>query len=159
MCSVQGATELPPDLKKLWSEEMKIRKVLEDNIKVGRTGRETFEIIKRKLDEEGFIVNVRQQYYKHLDPEKTQVSIDLHGMGKGSYAPRIGTVGPDWQHDMKIPLYHTFVVEFFMYMPLPSSGNDEVKYLALPHPHDGAYVTERGVEYFSPPPKEIRLIC
>jgi len=152
----EGETELPPELKRLWSEQVKIRKVLEDNIKVGRTGRETFEIIKRKLDELGIIVNVNQQFYKHLDPKKTQVSIDLHGMGKGSYTPRIGSIGPDWQHDMKIPLYHTFVIEFFMYIPMPEWG--EGRYLALPHPHDGAYVTERGLEYFSPPPKKIHII-
>jgi hypothetical protein len=33
----------------------------------------------------------------------------------------------------------------------------EGKYLSI-QLHDGAIVTERGVEYFSPPPTEIRLI-
>ena len=135
---------------------MKIRRVLEDNIKVGRTGRETWGICKRKLVEAGFIVNDLQKYNKDLDPEKNQVSVDLHGMGKGSYAHRIGSYSPDWQHNMTIQVFHHFVMEMFIYMPL-SSGEDEEDYLRLWF-HDGAHVTKHGVEYFSAPPTEIRLI-
>ena len=152
----EGETEPPPEIKKLWSEGMKIRKVLDENIKVGRTATETFEIIKRKLDEVGIIVNRAQRFDKDLDPEKTQVSIDLHGLGKGSYPPRIGSLGPDYQHEMTIQMYHHFAVEFFMYMPLTST-EDKEDYLRLWF-HDGAHATENGVRYLTPPPSEIRLI-
>ena len=152
----EGETEPPPELKKLWADGMKIRKVLEDNIKVGRTARETFEILKRKLDEAGFIVNRKQKFFKDLDPEKTQVSLDLHGLGKGSYPPRIGSLGPDYQHDMTLRLYHHFAMETFIYMPLPAT-EDKEDHLNLWF-HDGAIVTEQGVKYLSPPPKEIHLI-
>jgi len=152
----EGETEPPPEIKKLWSEGMKIRKVLDENIKVGRTAAETFEIIKRKLDEVGIIVNRAQRFDKDLDPEKTQVSIDLHGLGKGSYPPRIGSLGPDYQHEMTLQMYHHFAVEFFMYMPLTST-KDKEDYLRLWF-HDGAHATENGVRYLTPPPSEIHLI-
>jgi len=151
-----GETELPPILKKLWAEGLKIRKVLDDNIKVGRTAGETYEILNQKLAEVGIISNDRQQYYKDLDPEKTQVALDLHAIGKGPLVPRIGPLGPDWQRDMTLPVNHHFVIEFFMYMPLPHAKH-EVSYLSLWF-HDGAIVTERGVEYLTPPPTEIRLL-
>ncbi len=151
----EGETELPPKIKKAWADVMKVREILEDNIKVGRTAGETFEILKRKIEEAGFIYVNRQIYNKELDPEKTQVPLDLHAAGAGIYAPRIGPLGPDWQRDMILPLNHHFYFEYWVYVPMPEWG--EGKYLSI-QLHDGAIVTERGVEYFYPPPQEIRII-
>ena len=78
----EGETEPPPKIKRTWADALKVRKILEDNIKVGRTAGETFEILKRKIEEEGFIYVNRQIFNKDLDPEKTQVPLDLHGMGR-----------------------------------------------------------------------------
>lgn len=136
---------------------MRIRQITADNIKVGRTGRETFELITRKLMEAGFNVNAFQRFNEEQDPEKTQVSIDLHALGKGRNAPRIGSIGPTWEHEIPLPLYHHFMMEFFIYRASPSNRNG-AKYLSLWF-HDGAIVTERGVEYLSPPPTKIRIIC
>ena len=152
----EGETELPPKIKKAWADVMKVRKILEDNIKVGRTAGETFEILKRKIEEAGFIYVNRQIFNKDLDPEKTQVPLDLHAAEGGIYAPRIGPLGPDWQRDMKLPLNHHFYLEYWVYVPMPEWG--EGKYLSI-QLHDGAIATERGVEYFYPPPTEIRLIA
>jgi len=152
----EGETEPPPELRKLWSEGMKIRKVLDDNIKVGRTAAETFEIIIEKLDEVGIIVNRAQQFDPDLDPEKTQVSIDLHGLGKGSYPPRIGSLGPDYQHEMTLQMYHHFAMETFIYMPLPDT-EDKGDCLRLWF-HDGAHATENGIVYLTAPPSEIHII-
>ncbi len=151
----EGETEPPPKIKKLWTDALTIRKVLEDNIKVGRTAGETFEILKRYIEDEGLIYVNRQLFYKELDPDKTQFTLDLHAAGKGRNAPRISPLGPDWQRDMKIPLNHHFYFEFFVYMPMPEWGEGKYLHIGL---HDGAIVTERGVEYFAPPPREIRLI-
>ena len=42
---LRGETEPPSEIKKIWADAMKIRQITADNIKVSRTGRETFEII------------------------------------------------------------------------------------------------------------------
>jgi hypothetical protein len=151
----EGETEPPEELRKLWAEGMKIRKVIEDTLKVGQTAAEAVELIKRNLDQVRIVVNEDQEY-RDLGPEQTQVSIDLHGLGKGSYPPRIGSLGPDWQHEMTIQLYHHFAMELFIYMPLAST-EDGMDHLNLWF-HDGAHVTENGVEYLTPPPSEIHLI-
>ena len=148
----EGETEIPPELAKIWADSWKIRTVMEDNIKVGRTARETFEILKRKCAEVGIIVNNRQQYYKDLDPEKPQVGIDAHGLQEDPYPARIGPFGPDWMRDWTISPVHHFTTEYFVYMALPSSKH-QVKYLNLWF-HDPAYVTEDGVGYIYPPQKE-----
>jgi hypothetical protein len=151
----EGETKLPPKINRAWADAVKVRNVLEDNVKVGRTGGETLEILKQKIDQAGFIYVNRQRYNKDLDPETTQVPIDLHAMGKGPNAPRIAPLGPDWQRELTLPLYHHFVMEYWVYVPMPEWG--EGRYLNIGF-HDGAFLTERGVEYSSPPPVEIRLI-
>ena len=152
----EGEVDISPEIKKIWTDAMKIRQITTDNIEVGRTGRETFELIKQKLTEAGFNVNAVQRFHEEQDPEKTQVSIDLHALGKGRNAPRIGSIGPAWEHEIPLPLFHHFVMELFIYRASPSERNG-AKYVGLWF-HDGAIVTERGVEYLSPPPSEIHLI-
>ena len=151
----EGETEPPPKIKRTWADALKVRKILEDNVKVGRTAGETFEILKHKIEEAGFIYVDRQIFNKDLDPENTQVPLDMHAAGKGIYAPRIGPLGPDWQRDLPLQLNHHFFFEYWVYIPMPEWG--EGRYLSLRF-HDGAIVTERGVEYFYPPPTELRLI-
>ncbi len=154
----EGETGPPPEINKAWADVMKIHDILEDNIKVGRTGTEIYETSRRELDEAGFIVNDSGEYSKDVDPDKTQVNIDAHAASQEMStfpAPRIGSYGPDWHHDMKIPLNHHFFFEYSVYIPMPDWG--EGKYLMI-QMHDGAVVTERGVEYVTPPLREIRLI-
>jgi len=151
----EGETELPPRIKTAWADVMKVRKILDDNIKAGRTAGETFEILKRRIEEAGYIYVNRQIYETDRDPEKTQVPLDLHAAEGGIYAPRIGPLGPDWQRDMILSPNHHFFQEFWVYLPMPEWG--EGKYLSI-QLHDGAIATEDGVEYFYPPPREIRLI-
>ena len=151
----EGETEPPPKIKKAWADALKVRKILEDNIKVGRTAGETFEILKQEINKAGYIFVNTQDFYPDLDPEKTQVPLDLHGAGKGMLAPRIGPLGPDWQRDLTLQLNHHFFFEYWVYLPMPEWG--EGRYLNLQF-HDGAIVTERGVEYLSPPPLQLHII-
>lgn len=150
----EGETELPPKIKRAWEDVMKVRKILDDNIRAGRTAGQTFEILKQKIEEAGYIYVNRQIFNPDLDPEITQVPLDLHASA-GIYAPRIGPLGPDWQRDMILPQNHHFYQEYWVYVPMPEWGKG--KYLSI-QLHDGAIATEQGVEYFYPPPQEIRLI-
>jgi len=171
----EGETEPPPEIKKLWAEYLKIDKILAETIKAGLTAREIIQIYKRKFDDEGIIVRDPQLhmfqpknnfpvYSAGFDPEKTHLSIDCHGMGKGArerkyqemFSPRIGSYGPDWTWDIPLPPNHHFVLEYFFYMPSPSS-EDEDQYLFW-WDHEQVIATESGVEYFSPPQKELYLI-
>jgi hypothetical protein len=154
----EGETKPPAELQKLWADGMKVRKAIEDNVKIGQTAHEAFAAIMKQLDAEEIIVNRNQEYRigPEFDPEKTQVSIDLHGLGKGSYPPRIGSLGPDWQHEFLVQRYHHFAMEFFMFMPLTDT-EDPADTLNLWF-HDGVHVTENGVQYLTPPPSEIHII-
>ncbi len=171
----EGEAEPPPEIKKLWAEYLKIDKILADTIKAGLTPREINKIYTRKFDDAGIILRDNQLHMVKLknnfpvyaagyDPEKTHLSIDSHAMLKGArerkeenyFGPRIGSLGPDWLKDIPLPLNHHFVLEYFFYMPSPSSERED-QYLFWWDPEQ-AIATPRGVEYLSPPQKELYLI-
>jgi hypothetical protein len=172
----EGETEPPPEIQKLWAEYLKIDKILADNIRAGLTPREIIQNSKSIFEEEGIIVREDQLhmvqpkndfpvYSEGFDPEKTQLSIDCHGMMKGArerpnenyFGPRVSSYGPEWTQDIPLPPNHHFVLEYFFYMPSPTSNEQEDQYL-LWWDHEQAIATESGVEYLSPPQKELYLI-
>lgn len=151
----EGETDLPSVIKKIWEEVLKVRGILRENIEVGPTAGETLELLIRKLEEAEFVYIDRDTFDINLDPKKTQVHLDMHAMGKGVLAPRISPMGPKWHWDTKIPLFHTFAVEYMVHMPVPEWGKGKHIYICI---HDSAVVTGRGMEYSSPPVNEIRII-
>jgi hypothetical protein len=172
----EGETEPPPEIKRVWADYLKIDKILAETIKAGLTAREIIQNYKPKFKDAGIIVREPQMhmfrpknnfpaYSKGFDPEKTQLSVDCHGMGKGArarkyqemFGPRIGSLGPDWTYDIPLPPNHHFVMEYFFYVPSPTSNKDEDQYLFW-WDHEQAIATENGVEYLTPPQKELYLI-
>ncbi len=172
----EGEAAPPPEIKQLWAEYLKIDKIFSETIKAGLTPREIVQNYTRQLDAVGVIVvdpqlhmvqpkNDFPAYAKGYDPEKTLLSVDHHGKGKGArerkhdiyFGPRMGSYGPDWTHDIPLAPNHHFVLEYFFYMPSPTSNKSEDQYLLF-WDHEQAIGTENGVEYLSPPQKELYLI-
>lgn len=151
----EGETELPREIKKIWADSMQVREILVANIKAGVTAGEALEVLIARLTEAGFYYNPRDEYSMDADPEKTQVHLDLHAMGKGVIGPRISPMGSTWHANTKMPLYHTFTFEYMVHMPVPEWGIGKHLYLCF---HDGAMLTENGVEFPYPPAQGIRII-
>ena len=171
----EGEAEPPPEIKQLWAEYRRIDEVLSEHVKVGLTPREIVDNYTTMFEEEGKILRDDQlhlftprndfsAYAAAFDPEKIHLNIDLHAMGKGArerkfenyFGPRIGSNGPEWMWDVPLPPNHHFVLEFFIYMPWPSSEHED-QYLFW-WDHEQALATEGGVEYLSPPQEELYLI-
>jgi len=172
----KGETEPPPEIKKLWGTYLKIDKILAKTIKAGLTPREITREYTKKFEEAGIIVRDNQMhmitpknnwpvYSAGYDPDKTEISLDMHGMKKGAlkrkaenyFGPRIGSLGPDWSKNIPLSPNHHFVLEYFFYMPSPTANKNEDQYLFW-WDHEQALATENGVEYLSPPQKELYLI-
>ncbi|RLE03744.1 MAG: hypothetical protein DRJ11_03250 [Candidatus Aminicenantes bacterium] len=149
----KGEKDIPSYIKKFWEDIERIWQILLQNIKVGRTGRETVDLLIRKLEKAGFSHHDRQLYDRCHNPQKTQVALDMHAEGKGVLAPRISHLGPKWHSNLKLRLFHTFAVEFFVYMAVPEwnkANNFNGQHLQVMF-HDGAVVTGRGMEIAYPP--------
>ena len=171
-----GETEPPAEIQKIWSEYQKIEKIFAETIKSGLTSREIIQNYKKKFAEVDVIVIEPQMhmvqpknnfpvYSKGHDQNKTLISIDCHGKGKGSrkwkhdiyLGPRIGSYGPEWTYDVPLAPNHHFVLEYFFYMPAPTANKNEDQYLLFWN-HEQAITSENGVEYLSPPQEDLYLI-
>lgn len=151
-----GETEPPPAIQRTWDEFVRVRELLASHIKPGPSGGETLELLVRELEAAGFVYIDRDRFDPSLDPEKTQVHLDLHAVGKGVLAPRISPMGPRWHWQMKIPNLLTLGVEYMVHVPVPEWGpGRHVYYCSL---HERGVVTERGVEFVAPPVSGIRSI-
>ena len=152
----EGETGLPPHVQKIWSDAMDVREILRANIRIGPTAGETLQLLIEKLEEAGFLYIDSDQYDPSLDPTRTQVHLDLHAQGRRDMdAPRISPLGGDWQRDMRLPLFHSFTLEYMVHMPVPEWGPGKHLYIAF---HDGAIVTPRGIEFPYPPDQGMRII-
>jgi len=154
----EGETNLPPEVQKIWGHALILRDIFRKNIEAGLTGGKILETLIQKIEEAGYVYIDKDIYDRNADPLKTQVHIDFHSLGRlisQEDAPRISPLGPDWCRNLKIPLYHTFALEYMIHMPVPEWGKGKHLYICI---HDGAMVTERGVELPYPPLKKIRLI-
>ncbi|MFQ5722672.1 MAG: hypothetical protein ACE5GI_09295, partial [Candidatus Aminicenantales bacterium] len=148
----KGEKDLPPYIRKFWEDIERIRGILLKYIQVGPTAAETIDLLIRKLEKAGFYHHDRQIYDRCHYPRKTQVALDMHAEGKGILAPRISHMGPKWHSHIKIPLFHTFAIEYFVYMAVPEwdkANNFTGQRLQVMF-HDGAVVTGRGMEIAYP---------
>ena len=171
----EGESEPPPEIEEIWAKYRRIDEVLAANVKVGLTGREIVDNYTAVLEKEGIVLrdvqlhlftprNDFSAYTDAFEPGRTHLNIDLHAMAKGArerkfenyFGPRIGSNGPEWMWDIPLPPNHHFVLEYFIYMPWPSSEYQN-QYL-LWWDHEQAIATGNGVEYLSPPQEELHLI-
>ncbi len=170
-----GETEPPEDIQKLWTTYQLVDGILAETIKVGLTPREIVANYSSRFEDEGIILrdgqlhlfDVRNDfgaYTAGFDPAKTHLNIDCHAMGKGArerkfenyFGPRIGSNGPEWMWDVPLPPNHHLVLEYFIYMPWPSTDHAD-QYLFWWN-HEQVLATENGVEYLSPPQEKLILI-
>ena len=151
-----GETELPQEILRLWDQAMELRDIFRRNIVAGLTGEENLDAVVARIEESGFLHIQENSYDATADSDATQVYIDFHAQGRfvsEEHAPRISATG--WGRGLTIPLYHTFALSYAIHMPVPAWGEGERLYLAM---HDGATVTERGVEFPAPLQQQIRAI-
>ena len=152
----EGETQPPPEVQRYWDAVVKARKIITENIEVGDTGKEALERIVKKLKEEGFEYSDYDIFDPSLDPEKPQVHLDLHSLGKGVLAPRVSPMGPKWHWNKKIPYLCTLAIEYMVNMPVPERGPGSFFYYCSLH--ERTVVTRRGAEFTAPPIAGVRTI-
>lgn len=152
-----GETEPPPEIQNAWDTSMLVHDIAERNLRVGSTGEEIFADIVEDVEQAGIMV-INSQVFDENFPDQVQVNIDFHAAGQGDStlfpAPRLGIYGPDWNHRIPFPDGHHFYFEHFLFLPMPHWDEGSL----LIQSHDGAILTEEGVQFLTPRVLDLRVI-
>ena len=150
----EGETAVDPVIQNAFETALKVRDIIRNNIKPGRTGTETLEILYKKVEEAGFVrMEVEDET---TDPDSIEVNIGSHAVGNLAHCagPAIWIEEP-WLIGFTILPTNLFAFEFNTYVPVPEWGKGKKVYIAL---EDDIIVTENGVEYLYPVTDRILLI-
>ena len=149
----EGETAPPAGIQNAFDQGLKVREIIRQNIKPGRTAAETLDLLGRKVEEAGFAMMA--EFNKPTDTEKTEVIIGCHSVGNLGHGigPSIAWFNPR-RLEFEIKPSNMFSIELFAYTAAPEWGGKKVR---IPL-EDDAIVTERGVEWFYPVNQRILLI-
>jgi Xaa-Pro aminopeptidase len=150
----EGETHLPDSIQQAFDNGRKVRDIIKQNIKAGRTAGETYELLNRKINDAGF--KVMETFNSPTeDPDIVDVIIGCHSVGNLGHGigPSIAWFNPE-RLKYEIHSSNLFSIELFAYTAIPEWGG---KKLRIPL-EDDAVVTERGVEWLYPINQEVLLI-
>ena len=150
----EGEMAVPLEIQNAFDTALKVREIIRNNIKPGRTGTETLEILYNKVEEAGFVrMEVEDQM---TDPDNVEVNIGCHSVGNLAHCagPAIWIERP-WRSQFTIQPTNLLAFEFNTYVPVPEWERGEKVYIAL---EDDVIVTENRVQWLYPPNSRILLI-
>jgi len=150
----EGETHLPASIQRAFDNGRAVRDILKNNIKAGRTAKDTYDLLNQRISDAGFRVMASFNEPSN-DPAAIDVIIGCHSVGNLGHGigPSIAWFNPE-RMTYVIQPSNLFSIELFAYTAIPEWGG---KKLRIPL-EDDAIVTERGVEWLYPVNQKILLI-
>lgn len=150
----EGETHLPESIQKAFDNGRRVRDILKNNIRAGRTAGETLELLNARINDAGFTV-METFNQPTADPDIVDVIIGCHSVGNLGHGigPSIAWFNPE-RLTYEIHESNLFSIELFAYTAIPEWGG---KKLRVPL-EDDAVVTARGVEWLYPVNERVLLI-
>lgn len=148
-----GESGAPAGIQHAWDQALKVREVIRANLKPGRPGLETLQVLNGKVEEAGFAI--MKAFNKPSATEATEVVIGCHSTGNTGHGS--GPSMTTWQGvqgSYPVQPGNLIAFEFFAWTPAPEWGGGKVR---IPL-EDDALVTERGAEWLVPVNERILLI-
>ena len=159
-----GETAPPDFIQHAWDQGYRARRILYDNIEVGRTAGETLAFLAERLEAEGYVYTPftdigaedRAIVAAMGDDPRTGISIDCHTVGNTGNSEV--AVGPSFapfrpsRADVMIQPDNIFSLEFIVHQAIPDGTRVRINF------EDNAIVTTDGVEWLYPPNPGILLI-
>ena len=149
----EGEVAAPPGIQHAFDQGRRVREIIRQNIRPGKTAQETLEILGREIEAAGF--HMMEEFNVTSDTDKTEVMVGCHSVGNLGHG-----IGPSiaWFNPLRLTFEikptNMFVIELFAYTAAPEFGGAKVR---IPL-EDDAIVTERGVEWLYPINERILLI-
>jgi len=120
----KGETRVPQGFQHAFDQAVKVRTIIRNNIKVGKTAGETLKILNQKVEAAGF--SIMKKFNQTTKTKKTEVIIGCHSVGNWGHGigPSIAWFNP-LRMTFKIQPTNMFVIEFFAYTAAPEWGGEE----------------------------------
>jgi len=146
--------ELPPEISEAFGHAMKVREIFRQNIKPGRTGVETLELLYDKVEKAGYIPMEIED--KQVDPDRIEVNIGMHSTGNAGHCvgPAIWTREP-WRFQHIIQATNLLAYEFNIYYPVEGWEKGHKIYIPM---EDNVMITEEGIVNLYPEITRVLLI-
>jgi Xaa-Pro aminopeptidase len=145
---------LPDSIQRAFDNGRKVREIVKNHIKAGRTAGEIYDLVNDEIGKQGFtIMDTFNQPTD--DPGIIDVIIGCHSVGNLGHGigPSIAWFNPE-RMTYEVKQSNMFSIELFAYTAIPEWGG---KKLRIPI-EDDAIVTHRGVEWLYPVTQEVLLI-
>ncbi|MEO1202088.1 MAG: M24 family metallopeptidase [Pseudomonadota bacterium] len=150
----EGETHLPDSIQEAFDNGRKVREIVKNNIKAGRTAGEIYDLVNDRIGEEGF--TIMETFNQPTDdPDIIDVIIGCHSVGNLGHGigPSIAWFNPE-RMTYEVKQSNMLSIELFAYTAIPEWGG---KKLRIPI-EDDAIVTHRGIEWLYPVTQEVLLI-
>ncbi|NIP58920.1 MAG: M24 family metallopeptidase, partial [Gemmatimonadetes bacterium] len=141
----EGEDDAPPGIRNAFEQGLRVREILEENIRPGRTAQETLDLLVREIEEAGF--HYLETFNEPTDEPVTDVVIGSHSVGNLGHGigPSVAFFNPE-RLTYEIVPSTLLSIELFAWTPAPEWGGAKVR---IPL-EDDAVVTDRGVEWLYP---------
>ncbi len=149
----EGETAVPPGIQNAFEQGVRVRDIIKQTIKPGKTAKETETAVYAALTAAGF--NKMKGFNQFTDGDKTDVIIGCHSVGNWGHGvgPSIAFFNPV-RLGFEIKPSNLLSIELFAYTSLPEWGGKKLR-VAL---EDDAIVTSRGVEWLYPVNRRVAVI-
>ncbi len=149
-----GEFEVPDHYQQAFDQSLAVRDILRKNIRPGRTGAETLELLFQKVEEAGYNRMEIEDIYTTTN--MTDVNIGSHSVGNRGHG-----AGPafwerlPWHMEMELRPTNLIALEYNIYMPVPGWPAGHKIYIPM---EENVIITENGFEFLYPDQNKILLI-
>ena len=150
----EDETELPSHIAEAFGHAVKVRDILRQNTRPGRTGVETLELLFNKVEEAGYVpMEIEDQ---QVDPDGIEVNIGMHSTGNAGHCigPAIWTREP-WRFQHMIHATNLLAFEFNIYYPVEGWERGHKVYIPM---EDNVMITDDGIVNLYPEITRVLLI-
>ena len=148
----ENEIEVPAYIQKAFDESVKVRNIIQKNVRSGRTGRLLIDNLKRLVKEAGYVYTEKERPSK---VKGIEVNIGMHA---------VGNLG----HDVGASLFEIYPtrttyevrpnslisVEFIVFTPADEWGGKKVPV----NIEENALITDHGIEWVHPPQNRVLVI-
>jgi Xaa-Pro aminopeptidase len=148
----EGETQVPAGVQAAFLETHKVRRIIRQNVRPGRTGREQIDELKQLLRDAGYVYTEEE---RAGDAEGIEVNVGMHAAGN------IG-------HDLAASLFEIYPVrteymvrpnniislEYIVFTPAAEWSGAKIPV----NVEENAVITNRGIEWLVPPQNQILVI-